>query len=79
MELGKAKNLLQPENARLIPLAAFGLIKGLARVAIYEMRSTPKALEGRQAASITLYSTHEAEVIDLNANVVDIRPPDDAA
>jgi hypothetical protein len=59
MELGKFKNLLQPENARLIPLAAYGLIKGLARMAIYEMRSTPKGLEERQAASIQYYNTGE--------------------
>lgn len=62
MELGKVKNLLQPENARLIPLVAYGLVKGLARVAIHEMtRSTPKQIEGIQAASIQYYNTGEED------------------
>lgn len=39
MELGKFKNLLQPENARLLPLAMYGLARGLARMAIDELMS----------------------------------------
>lgn len=61
MELGKAKNLLQPENRRLIPLVAYGLVKGLARMAVHEIMGPPKEIQERQAASIQYYSTGEAE------------------
>lgn len=62
MELGKFRNLLEPENRRYIPLAAYGLIRGLAAMAIHELaRSTPKELEERQAASIQFYSTGDRD------------------
>lgn len=60
MELGKVRNLLEPENRRLLPLVAYGLVKGLARMALDElMPSTPKQLEEVQAASIEYYQTGE--------------------
>lgn len=60
MELGKVKNLLQPENAKYIPLAAWGIVRGLAAMAIYEL-SGGKDLEERTAASIQYYSTGEED------------------
>ncbi len=76
MELGRFRNLLEPENRRYIPLAAYGLIRGLAAAALRELApSTPKHLQERQAASIQYYSTPPAEVIDFPERP-DPNPPD---
>lgn len=60
MELGKFRNLLEPDNIRLVPLAAYGIARGLAKMAIYELTHRDKPQE-TQPASIQYYSTGEQD------------------
>lgn len=59
MEKPKVLNAFTPENIRYVPLAAIGVIKGLAAMAIHELGRSPKELEQRAQASIQFYSTGE--------------------
>ena len=53
------RNLAQPENLRLLPLAMLGLAKGLGAMVIHELGRSSAELKERQAASITYYSSFE--------------------
>lgn len=79
MEVRNLRNLLLPENRRYIPLAAFGIARGLAAMAIEKLAGPPPQVRKVAQASIQFYSTHPDGVPQPD-NVVELpvreEPPD---